>query len=212
MYLLFDFDGTLVDSFNCVVKNAMSLATKMRFRKLKDDEIDYLRSLTSIEVIKYLQIPIYKIPKLIYQMRKNLHDEMLTLVPFAGIPQLLEQLHSNGFKLGILTSNSVENVKIWLEHHKLQQYFDFIHVESHFFSKKYLLKKTLKTHALDKSKVFFICDETRDIDAAKKNSIKSVAVTWGYNSEQVLLTYGPTHVVHNPNELLTLVNKALTNA
>ena len=54
----------------------------------------------------------------------------------------------------------------------------------------------------------YIGDETRDIEAARNNDLISIAVTWGYNTEQVLQDYSPTYVVHEPNDLLSISPKS----
>jgi phosphoglycolate phosphatase len=204
MHLIFDFDGTLVDSFNCVMEKSLLLADEFNIRKLDKEEIQSLRDLTSIEIIKYLQIPTYKIPKLIYQIRKYLQTEMRGLKPIPEIPEVLKKLSNAGFTMGILTSNSAENVRVWLDEHHLQHFFDFTHIESCFFSKKNVLRKTLKLHQSDKSKVLYIGDETRDIDAATQNNINAIAVTWGYNSEKALLQYKPLHIARKPDDILKI--------
>ncbi len=204
MYLIFDFDGTLVDSFNCVVKKAILLSKEFNLGKIEEHEIEQLRDLSSKNIIKFLKIPIFKIPKLILKMREHLHREIPKLAPVPQIQNVLKKLFEANFSLGILTSNSVENVLTWLKLHNLYDYFNFIHAESHFYSKEHLLKKTLQKYKIDKSKVFFICDETRDIDAAKMNNVKSVAVTWGYNSEKILLQHEPSFVAKRPEDILRI--------
>ncbi len=203
MYLLFDFDGTLVDSFDCVMKKAMLLADEFSFRKIYPHEVDGLRDMSSTEIIKFFNISMYKIPTLISQMKKHLHQEMSTLMPVTGIQRILEDLNNAQFTLGILTSNSVENVEKWLNINKMRHLFSFIHSESNYFSKKYLIKKTLKQYKIAQSHAIYIGDETRDIDAAKKNNIGSIAVTWGYNSEKAILAYQPSYVARIPEDILT---------
>lgn len=204
MYLIFDFDGTLVNSFHCVIEKTILLSKEFNFRKIEEHETEGLRELSSKDLIKFLKIPFYKLPKLIYHMRKQLQHEMKNLNPVVNIYPVLEQLHNAHFSLGILTSNSIENVSMWLDLHQMQHFFNFIHVESHYFAKKYLLKKTIKKYQLDKSQTYYIGDETRDIDAANKNAIKSIAVTWGYHSEKTLLQFQPSYVAKNPEDLLTI--------
>ena len=68
-----------------------------------------------------------------------------------------------------------------------------------------LLKRIIKKYKIDKSQTYYIGDETRDIDAAKKNGVKSIAVTWGYNSEQVLLKYKPSFIAQKPEDILAHV-------
>ena len=65
-------------------------------------------------------------------------------------------------------------------------------------------KKLLKKYKTDKSQTFYIGDETRDIDAAKKNGIYAVAVTWGFNSEKILLQHQPDFIARRPEDLLNI--------
>lgn len=204
MYLLFDFDGTLVDSFECVMKKAMLLADEFAFRKVHPHEVDKLRDMPSLEIIKFLNIPMYKIPFLLSQMKKHLREEMPALMPVPGIQQMLEQLNNEHFTLGILTSNSVENVEKWLDINKMRHLFTFIHSESNYFSKKYLIKKTLKKYKIDLLDTMYVGDETRDIDAAKHNNISSLAVTWGYNSEKAILASQPSYVAKTPEDIVRI--------
>lgn len=81
-YLIFDFDGTLVDSFRAVIRKFNLLADEFNFRKISNDEINGLKDLTSRQLIKYLEIPIYKIPSVLRSARKHMHSEMQALSSF----------------------------------------------------------------------------------------------------------------------------------
>ncbi len=209
MYLIFDFDGTLVDSFRMVIEKFNLLANDFNFRKIPLEEIDELRHLNSRDLIKYLKIPIYKIPSVLHRARKYLQEEMHKLTPFIGIPKTLHDLSVAGFSLGIVTSNSEENVIAWLNYHKMKQYFNFIHIESSYFGKKRILKKVMKINRIEKA--FYIGDETRDIEAAKQCSMSSIAVTWGFNSEKILSQYHPHYIARVPEDILTIGLKHLEN-
>ena len=98
--------------------------------------MESLRDLSSKELIQFLKVPIYKIPKLIYAMRKHLQDEIPNLAPIANIFPVLEKLHQAKYAFGILTSNSKENVTKWLDLHNMRHFFSFIHTESNYFFQK----------------------------------------------------------------------------
>src|SRR5690554_6343037 len=115
MYLIFDFDGTVIDSFKCAIHIFNQLADEFRFNKVDSNEIDDLKHLTSMELIKYFKIPLYKIPTVLLQARKKMRAEILTLLPFSQLPPMLQQIHDKQIAMGILTSNSVENVSTWLQ-------------------------------------------------------------------------------------------------
>jgi len=203
-YLIFDFDGTLVDSFVAVMEKFNLLSEEFNFRKINSDEIDRLRDLTSKELIKYLEIPIYKIPSVLHCARKHMRSEMPSLSPFKAIPEMLHELHEIKIPLGILTSNSSENVMKWLERNKMQHLFNFIHAESAYFGKKRILRKILKTYKIEQSQAFYIGDETRDVEAAKECDICSVAVTWGFNSEKILSQHQPHYIARKPEDILMM--------
>ena len=51
-----------------------------------------------------------------------------------------------------------------------------------------------------------IGDETRDVTGARQAGIKSIAVTWGINSEKLLRRKKPTFVLKKPRELIDLLS------
>lgn len=204
MYLIFDFDGTLIDSFLCIIDEFNLLATKFNFRQIKTTEIEQVRNLSSQELLKYLEIPIYKLPAILYLARKHLHKKMHLLNPCKDISTTLNRLIVAGFRLGIVTSNSQENVMAWLSQHDMDGWFDFVYASSSFFDKSSALRKAIKSECIEQNKTFYIGDETRDIVAAKECGIYSIAVTWGFNSQQVLANYFPDHFAHHPNDILSI--------
>ena len=64
-----------------------------------------------------------------------------------------------------------------------------------------VINKILKQKKIEKKDVFYVCDEVRDIAAAKKSGIKSIAVVWGYNSEEALQKEEPEFMIKTPQEL-----------
>ncbi|WP_187329412.1 HAD family hydrolase [Halomicronema hongdechloris] len=49
-------------------------------------------------------------------------------------------------------------------------------------------------------------DEVRDIEATRQTGIRSVAVTWGFNSENVLADHHPNFLVLAPEQLLAIAD------
>lgn len=205
MNFIFDFDGTLIDSFRSAIEKFNLLAEEFNYRKVREDEVEGLRSATSIELIKYFKIPLYKIPRVLLKARKLMRADMQTLLPFVNLKAVLQKLHDSKIELGILTSNSSENVMAWLKRNDMQHLFSFVHGESSFFGKSHALKKIIKSHALNKDATFYIGDETRDIEAAKASKVRSIAVGWGFNSQEILTQYQPNYLAKIPEDLLLLM-------
>lgn len=204
MNFIFDFDGTLVDSFHVAISKFNILADEFHFRRIHENEVSDLKNLTSTDFIKHIGIPLYKIPRVLLKARSLIRHEITTMPPFENIRAVIHQLHGLNIYLGIVTSNSLENVTEWLRSNNMLTLFNFIHVESNFFGKKHVLKKILKSYKMDMTKTYYVGDETRDIEAAKACNIHSIAVTWGFNSAKVLAEHQPTFIANKPEDLLTL--------
>ncbi|MBA3661524.1 MAG: HAD hydrolase-like protein [Gammaproteobacteria bacterium] len=206
MHIIFDFDGTLADSFECMIKQFAKLSVELSLGAFQETQGVQLKDFSSRELIKHFNIPLYKIPTIIKRIRAHMQHEILSIPPFMGMPEAIKKLSASGFSLGILTSNSRDNVTRWLAHNQLDTLFQFVRVESSFFSKKKGLKNILKRYNTRPVDAIYIGDETRDIEAALANEMRVLAVTWGYASESVLAQCGPTRIIRNPSEILQYLN------
>lgn len=186
--LLFDFDGTIADSFASFIEIAGKLAKKHNFPPLPLEELEKFRAEDPRALIKQLKIPFYKIPLLAIDMKKMQQEYIPRIHPFAGLPEVLYELKKKGFTLGILTSNGKENVKQFLKNNNLY-IFDYIHSDSSLFGKDKAIRNFLKQHTFSKEDVIYVGDEIRDIQACGKVGIKIMSVTWGFNSKQGLVKY-----------------------
>jgi len=197
--IVFDFDGTLVESVKAMVQIINNLSDVYNFRKVKETEIEDFKKNGSKQMIKKLGIPIIRLPKIIIEIRKGLNKQIETLMPVKDIPKIIRLLSKRGYRLGILTSNSSANVKSFLKRNNLE-YFDFVHSESNFFGKDKALKKLKKRL----KNLVYVGDETRDIEAGKKCGVKVIAVTWGLNARKPLIDSKPDWLISDPKELLTI--------
>lgn len=92
-YIVFDFDGTLVDSQNIFVPIYNQLAEKHGYKAVKEDEIEHLRKLTMPERCKQLNVPLYKLPILALEFYKLYQPAIKNLVLFHGMKEVLDELH-----------------------------------------------------------------------------------------------------------------------
>jgi phosphoglycolate phosphatase len=63
-YVVFDFDGTLVDSKAVFLSVFNQLADKYRFKRIDENNINDVRQLSMRERIRVLNVPVYKLPLL----------------------------------------------------------------------------------------------------------------------------------------------------
>lgn len=203
--IVFDFDGTLADTFDALVMITNRLALEFGYPPTTPDELPKLRNLSSREIIRQSGVSVFKIPFFLKKIREYLHQDILNLKTIPGIQEALVQLKHEGYCLGILTSNSEENVKLFLQKYEMQDLFTFIYSETSLFSKDKSLRKLMKKNNLSLDEILYVGDETRDIEASKKIQIQVIAVTWGFNSGEILAKHNPDFLIQQPSELIEVL-------
>lgn len=203
--IIFDFDGTIADTVDALVSIANGLAQKFGYIPITQEELALLRNLNSREIIKYSGISILKIPFLVKKVKSELKSKIKELKPISGIKETLVVLNNNGYRLGIITSNSQENVTDFLRVNDLDNLFDFVYSGVTIFGKTTIINNVLKQKQIKPQEVIYVGDETRDIEASKKANIKVIAVTWGFNSQEVLAKQNPNFLIQEPYELLEVI-------
>ncbi len=203
--IIFDFDGTLADTIDILLSITNRLSAEFGFKSATKEQLAQLSNLNSWQILQYSGISIFKFPLLIRRLKAELHSEVPHIQLFPGIKEVLLELKKRGFQLGIITSNSRENVLGALEKNGLQDTFTFIYSGST-FGKHKVINKWLRIENIHTEKVVYVGDEIRDIDAAKKTGIKVIAVGWGFNSPQALAAQNPNFLIERPQELIEIMN------
>lgn len=205
--IVFDFDGTIADTVDALVTIVNRLALDFDYRQITPEELALLRNFTSREIIKYSGISLFKIPFLLKKVKGELKHKIQELKPIPAIDTALIELYNHGYKLGIITSNSQENVTAFLKNNQLEEYFEFIYSGVTIFGKTTIINNVLKQKNLVADSVIYVGDETRDIEASKKANIKVIAVSWGFNSPEALAKQNPDFLINHPRELLAVIAK-----
>jgi phosphoglycolate phosphatase len=200
-YVLFDFDGTLGDTFLQGFEILNILAGEFGFRPLPHGDLQYARDLSTSGLMKHLGISRMKLHKISKRGTEEIGKRIDSVQSFEGVPEMVRQLHTAGFRLGVLTSNSEENVRAFLKKHQLEL-FDFIESSSKLLGKSSVLRKLMKKRQLQPREILMIGDEIRDIEAAQETGVHIAAVTWGYNSRSALEEAAPDYLFESPAQVL----------
>jgi HAD superfamily hydrolase (TIGR01549 family) len=202
--LIFDFDGTIADTFDAGVTILNKLAGEFGFRALHPKDLERARDMRTSQLMKFLGIPTRKMSRIARRGSEELHACIHSIQPLRGMPEALRELQALGLSLGIITSNSELNVQIFLQSHDLEL-FDFVRCSSKLLGKARMIRSVIRRQHVRPADILFVGDETRDIEAAKKAGIRIAAVTWGYNSRRSLEAMKPDFVFTNPSELVALL-------
>ena len=204
--VLFDFDGTIADTYQAIADITNKLSTEFGYKALDQEEQLLLKNLSSREVVKLSEISIFKLPFLVRRVRAELSKEISELSPIQNIPQALFELKRCGYTLGIVTSNVRENVDVFLDSNGLQSLFSYIYSSTAIFGKHRIINQVIREHRLQKSDVIYVGDETRDIRSARRSNIGVAAVSWGFNSREILQQHQPDYLVDRPQDLLKAIS------
>jgi phosphoglycolate phosphatase len=136
-------------------------------------------------------IPLYRVPWLVKEYLFLTSSRMKDVCLFDGLPDLLHRLKDAGYRLGVLSSNSAENIRSCLRANDALDIFEFVVGYPRLFGKASAIRNLLKTERIDRQCALFIGDEVRDVEAARKAGVDSAAVGWGFNSEDVLSKQSP---------------------
>ncbi len=201
--IIFDFDGTVADSKKVVFGIVNVLLQQEGRLNLDEESFNKLRDMSSLDILKSFNVPWWKLPFLIRKARRMMREKMADVFLIAGMDLVLHTLKERGYVLILLTSNAKENTRSFLERHELLV-FDGLYCGVGLFGKARVFKKVIKKYNLVAEEVYSVGDETRDIEAAKEVGFKSVGVTWGLASKNILEKFKPDYVVEKPEELLKI--------
>ena len=202
--VIFDFDGTIADTHHYIIQISNQLADEFGYAEILPQEVDSLKDKTALEVIKYLNVPLLKIPSIVARAKKEFQKDIEHLEPIAGLRDVLQSIKETGVQIGILSSNAVDNIQSFLQQHNLN-IFDFIQSTTSIWGKHLCLNKLITKNNIPKENVIYVGDEVRDIEAAKKLGIRAAAVTWGYNSSKALKQCKPDFLCDTPCQLLNFI-------
>ena len=199
--ILFDFDGTIADTISAGLEIINAHADKYGYKRLDGDINTHF---SALQLVKLAEVKLWKLPYLIYQLKKKLAEKSDELKVLSESPVLIKKLNEAGYELGILTSNSYKTVTAFLKKYELDSYFSFLRTDVSLFGKKKALAKSKKI--LNK-KIIYIGDELRDIEACRKNNIPIVSIPWGLNSFESLEEHNPGLVAKTADEAFALIQK-----
>jgi len=180
------------------------MAPEFGYRPLAEKDVARARDMRTGELMKFLGIPATRMPKISKRGKEELGKRMDAVQPLPGMLGLVRRLKEEGFRLGILTSNSSGNVSEFLKRFDIEL-FEFVHTSSKLSGKGRVIRRILKSLGLKPGEVLLVGDEVRDIEAAQETGIHVAVVTWGYNSMKALRDAGPDHIVESPEAITELV-------
>jgi phosphoglycolate phosphatase len=198
--IVWDFDGTLADTRALALATYNDLAGRLGFLQVEDPAS--VRHLGTLAFLRQHRIPLYRLPRLVKDYLAATRGQMDAVRLFGGLPDVLHSLKASGCRLGVLSSNSADNIRSCLRANTVEDVFDFVVGYPRLFGKATALRRLLKQEKVEPQHFLYIGDELRDVEAAKRAGVDSAAAAWGFQSLDVLRQEGPTFLWSSPGDVL----------
>ena len=208
-FVIFDLDGTLVDSKFDLTDSVNFVRHEYGFNPLPIDEVSsYLGSgITALvkAVLSELKNEEFDIA---VKMFKNNYAQHLTdkTRAYYGVVKMLSSI----LQQKVLLSNKDEKFsKKILKTLELSQFFIEIYGGDSFKEKKpnpLPIFEIMKKFSLKKEEVIIVGDGTNDILVGKNAGIKTIGVSYGYSSLEQIKKLSPDFIAKDTNEIIRILS------
>lgn len=201
--ILFDLDGTLVDSVELILASFRHATAAVLGEALPDDVM-----MRNVGVPLRTQMEEFSpehVDELLAAYREHngrVHDELLGEYP--GTEEVLERLAQAGFAMGVVTSKSAPVARRGLERYGLERFFGAVVAMEDTDRHKPEPDPLLRAAGLlgrEAGRCAYVGDAPQDILAAKAAGMVSVGATWGAHTAEKVAGAEPDFVLHSVSEL-----------
>jgi len=209
--LLYDHDGTLIDSIALVVAATNHALESAGLPRASADEVRRGMILTTLERMGHHAGA--EDPRVQADLAARYYAEAWRLGatmahPYAGVRELLERAHGLGLRQGLFSNNEGRFVRMIVKAHGLDRWLEPVLGEEDMAAPKPapdgLLDVARRWH-LDVSELLVVGDSRVDAGAAQAAGSRAVGVTWGTHDRAALQDAGFDRLIDRPDELLPLL-------
>lgn len=210
--VLFDFDGTIMDTNDVILQS-----WQHTFRTLENREEDEARLTATfgepleITIAKFFpDEPLEEAIEIYRSFQRDNFNGLITLFP--GMKKLIIELKQRGYKTGLVTSRLYKTAMEGLEKYDLRQYFDTIvtpeDTDKHKPDPAPINIALAKLGSKPENTVM-LGDTMFDILCAKNAGVQSVLVSWSLalagSTKESLGENAPDYIIKKPEELFEIV-------
>ncbi|MBV6522262.1 MAG: Pyrophosphatase PpaX [Gemmatimonadaceae bacterium] len=208
--VLFDLDGTLIDSIELIVSAARHAFASRNGPAPSEDEFKAgIGQPLTTQFAPYVRTPA-ELDALIAAYRgfqiAN-HDRLTTL--YDGIDAAVGELRQRGHRLGIVTSKADAIARRSLRHVGLEDAIEVLvgcdATSRHKPHPEPVLHAMERLRSTPQRSVF-IGDSPYDVQAGNAAGVATVAVTWGAFRRDTLAAAGPSYVLERPHDIPLLID------
>ncbi|MFW5854180.1 MAG: HAD family hydrolase [Thermodesulfobacteriota bacterium] len=211
--IVFDFDGTLVDSTRAVKQAFEETLAEMEERPPGRSGEKNLETLSCRTLAEMFHAAGVTRPDRIDRAIGTYNRRYLALSPirstlFPEVPQVLQHLRDREITLAVATNERRENLDALLPAFGLDGFFEATICENEVSRSKpepEMLHTLLKTIDADPLKTLMVGDSNLDMEMGRRAGCRTCAAGYGTHSAEQLNAAGPDHIIKNPEDLMDVV-------
>lgn len=207
--ILFDLDGTLIDTNELIISTYLHTLEKYFPGKYTREDVLPFLGPTLHEVFGNMDPG--RVEEMVLEYRTyNLANHDALVKEFVGVMETIETLKKKGYKLAIVTTKREDVAFKGLRLMKLDPYFDVMIAYDHV--KKVKPDPEPIFLALEKlgskpEETLMVGDNFHDVLAGKNAGTKTAGVAWTIKGRDYLAKYEPDYMLENMKDLLTILGE-----
>ena len=203
--IVFDWDGTLMDSAGVIVMSIQNAARDMGIAVPDDAACRHIIGLGLTEALQQLfpDLPMSEHPRLVERYRHHYLGQDAEIPLFAGADAIVRNLHTAEFLLAVATGKSRKGLDRVLAYTDLGGYFHATRCADECFSKPHpeMLEQLMDELGANRERTLMIGDTSHDLQMASNAGVKALAVSYGAHEKEHLMRHAPLACVDTIEEL-----------
>ena len=203
--LIFDWDGTLMDSAGAIVACIQAASRDMGLPVPTREAASHVIGLGLHEALAHLfpTLPEAQHPLLAEHYRRHFLSQDHEIPLFEGARELIEELHESGFQLAVATGKARRGLARAFSHTGLERYFHASRTADETFSKPHpaMIEELLGELMVPAERSLMIGDTSHDLEMARNAGVSSLAAGYGAHPAEGLGDYDALHVCTSFAEL-----------
>ncbi len=212
--LVFDWDGTLIDSVERIVYCIKQTIDTLKLQQLDEQSIRSVIGLGLEEAITTL-FPQAKdkaelVNKVITVYRQFFFSDQVPQAHlFPQVRETLEWLKEKQYPMAIATGKSYQGLMHELQQHDLLDFFTWVKTADKTKSKPdpLMLQHIMQESGFSAENMLMIGDTIFDLEMAYKIKMPSIGVSYGVHSKEQLLKWQPLHIIDQFSQLTSILGK-----
>ena len=208
-YLVFDFDGTLADTTEGILKTTEATLERMGLPAAEASAVQQAIGLPLQGSLRAAGVPEDRIEEAVdvyHELFYEVAPKHISIYP--GVREGLEFLARRGFRMAIATSRGEPSLVSLLTEHGILQYFEVFGTTGCVERPKPapdLVLWVLERFGADPAEAMVIGDTTYDIEMGVAAGCRTCAVSYGNHPMERLLTAKPDHIISDLRDLEGLI-------